>query len=368
MRNSIILFSIFALHINYILYNSIGIDEVYKNGIRFLVIALLLFTLLLVKNRIKVQWSDLLFLYLLSFSFLSFNITPNIVNFFYIILILIVAREYSLKEVLDKSFYIMIISAVSVVVLLQFGLTENMRYTIGDRTRNTLGFTNVNAFSNLVYAFAILYLLSRKEILIKHYIFVLTFVIVIYSYTDSRTVTVACLIFLLVHIILQFLFKMADNKLNGLIKSFLLLLVFFPIGITFLSPLLSSEFAVLDILTSGRLTRFTEYIGDNGVVNLLFGGTTAADKDNSYLLILFSTGILFSLMVLGLIVKAIFRLVDIKKSQYIAFIVSGIYAGAFESLLVRPEIIISICFWLVVYKSAFAKGRLLEKEFENKFI
>ena len=113
-------------------------------------------------------------------------------------------------------------------------------------------------------------------------------------------------------------------------------------------------------MTSKRLGRFANYINANNLINIVFGGTTLGDVDNAFLILLYNTGILFTLLVLYMIIIAIIRLIDMKESKYIAFIISFMYLNAFESLLVRPEILISICFWCVIYKTLYTTSfRLL---------
>ena len=86
MRNKIIFFSLFMSNLNYILYNSIGINDNIKNGIRIGVVGLLLVTILYKIAENKFRKEEILWVLLLIVSMVSLNINRNIVNFFYIIL------------------------------------------------------------------------------------------------------------------------------------------------------------------------------------------------------------------------------------------------------------------------------------------
>ncbi len=254
----------------------------------------------------------------------------------------------------------MLISGIFIFMSLQLGLTDNISYVVGERVRMTFGFNNVNAFSSLVYSFAIIFFLS-KNITIKHYMFVTGLIFIFYYYTDTRTTTGAFLIYLVCFIILKVIFKQKRGKKNkNLLKAVLTIAALLPVVLSFVSPIILDKFNILDDLTSKRLGRFANYINANNLINIVFGGTTLGDVDNAFLILLYNTGILFTLLVLYMIIIAIIRLIDMKESKYIAFIISFMYLNAFESLLVRPEILISICFWCVIYKTLYTTSfRLL---------
>lgn len=136
-----------------------------------------------------------------------------------------------------------------------------------------------------------------------------------------------------------------------LLKISLLFIVLVPIIFSFAAPLLLDNYPYLDVLTSRRLSIFTNYINENQITNYLFGGTEVRDIDNGYLTTFFNTGVMFTVFLLYLIMKALNHSIESKNYRNLAFIISFMYFNAFESLILRPEITVSICFWIVVYNS-----------------
>jgi hypothetical protein len=363
MRNKIIFLSLFVSNINYILFNSIGINDTLKNGIRVGVIGLLLFSILFNRKAITFRKEDLLWVFLLFCSLFSFNISQIIINFVYIILVLIVSKEIEKNRLVKWNYYIMIISIFFVVFILITGITNNLQYSIGGRVRHTFGFSNVNAFSSLVYSFFIMYFMYKDKISKTSTIILVLTMYFIFRFTDTRTMLLAFFIYLFIYILLSRLFKYKKISRRTL-KIVLVSLVFAPIIFSFISPFLLENYPYLDVVLSKRLSIFSSYINRQQPINYLFGGTTVKDIDNGFLTIFFNTGVLFTSYIIYLIVKSINYSVDNKNFKNIAFIISFVYFNAFESLILRPEIVVSICFWIVVYNSLKHKSVNLEEKVE----
>ena len=363
MRNKIIFLSLFVSNMNYILFNSIGINDTLKNGIRIGVIGLLLFSILFNRKAITFRKEDLLWVFLLFFSLFSLNISRNIINFIYIILVLIVSKEIDKNRLVKWNYYIMLIGGLFIATLLITGITSNTYYSVGGRIRYTFGFSNINAFSSLVYSFFIMYFMYKDKIKKTSIIILVLVMYFIFKFTDTRTMLLAFFIYLFFYLSLSRLFRY-KNLNKRILKIILVGLIFMPIIFSFLSPLLLENYPYLDVVLSKRLSIFSNYINSQKPINYLFGGTTVKDIDNGFLTIFFNTGVLFTSYIIYLITKSINYSVDNKNFKNIAFIISFVYFNAFESLILRPEIAVSICFWIVVYRSLKQESVNLRKKVE----
>lgn len=171
-------------------------------------------------------------------------------------------------------------------------------------------------------------------------------------YTDTRTSTYAFFVYILSFAGLNFLYRFKELKYYiPVLKMIIVITLFIPIILSFLSPFLLTHFQAADVLTSMRLSVFTGYITKNTIINLLFGGSFIGDVDNGFLVMVYSAGLGFGLLTVYMISRAAFILIEQKNSKHLAFIISFMYFNLFESLMVRPELIISIYFWVVIYKT-----------------
>jgi hypothetical protein len=148
------------------------------------------------------------------------------------------------------------------------------------------------------------------------------------------------------------IFKLENSqKYKVIMKIFMFILILLPLILSLLSPIIFTVFPFLNAITSLRLSIFTNYITGNGLLHLIFGGTKLDNVDNGLLILVYSMGLIFTLFVLYMILHAMSKLIDMRDSKNIAFLISFMYFNIFESILVRPEISVSICFWFLIYKS-----------------
>lgn len=317
-----------------------------------MVVSLLIFSFILNRKKLFLQYIDLAWLFIIMTSLLSFNINDNIINFFFILIVLIVSKDISVDDFYKKSFYITFICSLVIILFLQIGLTQNIQYYQMGRARNTFGFNNVNAFSNLVYSFSMLFLLTRKVIKWSHLLLISGFMYIMFTFTNTRTSILVFSLFLIIFIILNVIFKLENSqKYKVIMKIFMFILILLPLILSLLSPIIFTGFPFLNAITSLRLSIFTNYITDNGLLHLIFGGTKLDNVDNGLLILVYSMGLIFTLFVLYMILHAMSKLIDMRDSKNIAFLISFMYFNIFESILVRPEISVSICFWFLIYKS-----------------
>jgi len=351
MKKNLYFIALFLSSINYILFNTIGLSEMYKYGIRFMVIGLVLLYIILNSNRILFSGKDIILLFLVMTPIFAFSINPNVLNGIFIILHLFASKDIALEEFLKKNAYIALIGALLIVLMLALGFVHNEYYAIDGRLRNTFGFKNVNAFSIFVYSLSMLLFLLINNTKKRYLLMITLFVYVIYSFTDTRSLLYGVIIYLVAIFFLNFVFKIKNiNKYNIFIKISTYIIIMIPIILSLMSSIILRSFPYLDVLTSYRISINSNYIESNSVLNFLFGGSLINDIDNGFLVIIFSIGLPFFIFSMYIMMKSISRLIDYKNSKYISFLVSFIYFSAFESLIIRPEMSIAICFWVLIYK------------------
>lgn len=124
---------------------------------------------------------------------------------------------------------------------------------------------------------------------------------------------------------------------------------------------LRESFYILDIVTSYRLSIITNYIHSNSWLNFIFGGTQIADIDNGLLLILYSLGMFFSIYILIQIFRATHIAYRAKNIREIAFITSFLVYNTVESAIIRPEILITIVFWIIIFNLDFISNHNIMK-------
>jgi hypothetical protein len=344
--------SLFIANINFILYNTLDVVAAAKEGLRIAALIFLVLSILVNNKLFTVNRFDLLWIFLSCCSILSLNINPNLFNILYIIIFIIVSKNISTDTLIRKSFYVSLFCAVVIFVLLGFGIIQNVNYSVFDRERNTFGFHNVNTFGSFVYSISILYILSRDSVRWYHVIFSTAVIFLIYSFTDSRTSIFAFLIFIFVFGALQITQKWnVTRRYFTLLKLSIIVLAVIPLITSISSSIILDGYPNLDIITSYRLSINSKYIMDNSLANWTFGGSTLTDVDNGYLTLIFSTGILFTMTVVIFVLIALRNFMNIKDFKAVAFVISFLYFSAFEALMIRPEVAITICFWLLIYRS-----------------
>lgn len=357
MKHRFIFASLFLANLNYILYNTLEISPLIKDGIRVITIVLLFINILINIKVIRFYPVDILLVTLIATSLVSFNINPNIFNFIYIILIVLLSKDIPMESFLKNNYFNTFIGVCLIIILLQVGLTQNIEYQGLERTRNTFGFKNVNAFSSYMYSSTLIFILSRKRTKWFHIILASIVIVTIYRFSDTRTILVCFIIFLCVYLFLISTGSLlTKKKISQLLKPLVVFIAVLPVFASFLSPLILKQYPYLDRITSYRLSINTIYISENKIINLLFGGSVQPDIDNGFLTLFYSAGLLFSIFVVYMILKAICLQMDLKGYKSVAFIISFMYFNSLEALIIRPELSITIYFWVLVYWS-FAKPK-----------
>lgn len=271
----------------------------------------------------------------------------------------IVAVKLPLKKIFKINAICIIGVMLSVILMVKVGMVKEhvgtsrlfingMLYT--QRLRSDMGFGNPNRVAILVYSLIInLYLLIER----KHKtVFIITVIIVscyVHTLTDSRTFIISVACFLLSFIGLSF-----NSVTNFLLKT-RMALFYIPI-IFLLVTIYVSRIGYYDIslevLTSGRLGLFSDFINHCSLKDYLIGTNVINEKtiDNSYLQLLFSAGIIGLLSTLFLWYKIISRLDRTTIITYPIFLSITVYGFA-ESIWTMLLCYGNMIIWMMMIKN-----------------
>lgn len=268
------------------------------------------------------------------------------INIVYILLCFFVLGKFD-TDVLNKYILIFIGLVVAFVFFnILLGNIENVRWEYQGRVRYLLGFVHANYPGILSFSLVSMFLCLKKKLYVKDIVLSLVILFLVYRYTNSRTsffVGVFCCLF--------YLFL---SKINyRFIKWGVVLLE----TISFVSPLLwisgKLNTQKFNKLFSLRPQLYFDYAKQNGLREFFLGGSQVPENDSFYLVLLYTAGIFVYVFVAFLVVKATCYL--FQKSEYmkVSFILSFIFLGWMESMLLRPEIISSLYFWALLYQNGF---------------
>lgn len=325
-----------VLGINYLEYAFFGNVEI-KNNMRICV-ALLIGYAFIIRSKLYV-WDAILLCISLCILINGSEVSLNV---FFLFLIAITFNIWELKDICKAMNFINMLSLVIVIISLFFNVVDNTNWSYLGRTRNSLGFTNVNNAGFLAYSISTVYLLTLEKIRWKNIGLIVGFSFVVYKLTDSRTGFFALIIML---ICFYFLLKTKGKLELGIWAIEILCLT---------SPLFWSNkyinSSIGNKILSLRPTIFCSYIDANTWMNFLFGGSKVPEIDNFYLIFLFGTGILFYLLFSLSILFTVKRLLNDKEYMKVAFCISMLLIGMVETYIIRPELMCVTLFWLIIYR------------------
>lgn len=343
--------AVLILDINFLLTNTYRITI--KEKVIFLFSAVLIFSLILMKKRIKYDKLKLLYLILIFVNVLQFSWSNMYFNFFLIFIIWLIADSGISTKGICR--YIFIISVIGILVwlfMLGSGIITNISYEVyydGWRIRSTGGFVNVNTFSIYLLTPAILLIMEYgKNFLSWGIAFIL--VISVYAKSDTRTSIMAFILFGIVYCGLRLLQKMHLNlrQIGGSIKMLLVL----PCIISFLSPVLLEKVSVLNKVFSGRLGVNTEFMTHFTIGTVLLGGGgNRYQIDNMYLMLIFNMGICMLLFLFYIAFKVIDQLIYENNIKDIAFLFTCFYIGIMEAIFIKPGFCLSTMMWFIMFSA-----------------
>lgn len=332
--NVFIITIISLLGINFLLYGFFPFATI-KNVVRLLIMAVILFYIFTAHKEYSFReiFCVIISMYLLL---LGGNMTLNIS---FIILTSICMTDC--KDVEKVCFICSAVLVTVVVFSLSTHIVEANVYVQGNRIRNTLGFYNVNAGSLFLFSTLILFLFSRKKISIVHIIISLSFSIILYRVTNSRTSLIGLVLFCITYILTT-----KCNKFANIIMVLDFLCLLSPI-LWLISKLNDLEF---DKLLSGRLHSFLNYIQSNSTMSLLMGGSNVNEIDNFYLMLLYNVGLILYVLFGFITLYSIRFYKNSNNYKSISYISSILFIGLMESGALRCEIICMLVFWMLILK------------------
>lgn len=281
-------------------------------------------------NHINKYYKELsLQLIVIILSVLIFN--PTLINFAtYGCLCFSYRSHFSLKIYIFTKIFLL-----SIVIILFIILDLNIIHTIyeGDVVRYTLGFTNPNTASMMLFDIAVgMFILYRRNIIVLSCLFLIIFFV--YKMTISRTLIISTGLLIILYFTPSNIFKIFKKPI-----------ALFPIAMIFLTvSLIFFRDTQLNIFLSNRPQMIYDCLNKGTLT--LFGNSkfnTIAFVDNSYLRMIFEYGIIFFILYISLYYMAVKKMYSYNKYMYIKiFIVISIY-DVFEKFSFDQGTIILVC-------------------------
>lgn len=273
-------------------------------------------------------------------------------NIFLLFLCIYILRDISLKKIAFLNCTFAFLVLIITFFMLQIGnlKAEMFSQTLFDnRVRWDFGFGNPNTFALFMYSLIIniYFILTPKY---KYFLFFFTVLVsyMVYSYTVSRSFLFAILVFFFVLLLINSGKKLRKWLFN---KNLLLTLPLLLTGfILFIAPKVE-DFVFLDVLFSGRLSLYNNFLSGLSVKDYWLGTSSINEEtiDNSYLHLLFEGGILCYTLFYYFYYKTIKNLDD--SSFYIlpvllSILVYGLTESVFTFVLIWGNMII----WIALYQ------------------
>lgn len=346
-RNVFVFIAFLILVGNYLVFNLFGISGIVQAVTRAVVIIIL--SVIFFKKPV----STLTPLFLIIFSVIGVVLggagNSIAMNIGFIVFVVICLKRMSFRMIVNYVFIALLASIIIAFVMLLLGITQNSVDIADDRQRATFGFSNVNAFTTLLYSFFTMAMYKSRAKPWLKYITCAGFSYLAYVFTDTRTLIAAVSVFILSHGLFVLLHRRVILKY---ISAFLLLL---PIAFMQSSVFIADNYPILDFLLSFRPSYNAALFKAMSLTNYLFGGVSPAEGntiDNSFLLMESAVGLPFLLFITWLAYRKLIASIDAFSPATYSFILSFWYFSYSESSLVRPESIIGLVFWLLIsYRS-----------------
>lgn len=343
----------FILGLNYILYNSLGIDSL-KTVLRITAMLILIIGWIL-RGNFKVTRLQLVMMFLILIELLING--SSVLNIGAAIMYAIGVGS-DIKRCESKLYNVNLILVIIALLLMVLGYTDNYTYisSVG-RQRSTFGFNNPNVAS-LFYTSAIyLYILSRKQLKYQHLLIALILETVVFYFTRSRTNYFAFIIYLV-------LMALSMRKWADQISRFCVIGVNLLFILNLVSMFCLPYLLKFDALLSGRITTYLRMVKDAGIVTFLFGNTQLT-VDNFYYMLLYSYGLFFYL-IFAIAVKRSLQILYCKKCfKEIVFAASYFLVGVAESSLIRPEILSVLFVWILIIQTPKTHKRRTSRRNKN---
>lgn len=341
IKNKIISVIFFLLSYTMVIFSMESL--IYQTQFKmFIRIIILIPGIFLIVRYLRIPKNELskiiIFIFLVSLCVINgFENIMNTLDFLTLVYIVLLIDLLNNVDVFYKStLWGMFLALITVFLLVNLGFFENEIYIdqMG-RIRNFFGFANPNYLSLYTFSFSIFLYLYKKNnlsLLISIVIIFITF-----YFTRSRTSFFAFLLFMLLLVFFQKRNIFLKKKISTyLIIIFLLVYIYLVINY--------QNYPNIDFILSGRLTLINHLFNEISFREFVFGGNlTKITIDNSYLIFIKYYGTFFLIFFL-------FTLVNVKENRphELAFIITMLIFGFFESVLVSPAVPVSSLFWYLI--------------------
>lgn len=288
-------------------------------------------------------------------------INPAARNLFLIFLCIYVLSDLDQKSFLCVnllgSFFVFFLCTFFLV----FGITKSELFPmtfLDMRERWDYGMGNPNTFALFVYSIILnLYLLlGQKYKLVLFLIAVVAFWV--YLYTGSRTFICAVCVLIVLHFL--------RIKLSGyccFVKMVLLISPILLLGIIIFFARNMEEYPIMDIVLSGRLQLYNDFLSSLSLKHYLIGSDLVNEEtiDNTFLHVYFEGGILgfflFYLFFCKMVKKASIK--DLQR--YLPVFCSVFAMGITESILTFVLLFGNMTIWYILFKSANCKSIVINE-------
>lgn len=337
-RKSIIPFVVIALlTINFIL----SATTLNLNGFPLRVISIVLLILYFFLNNKKVSIKFILISFVLITYYLVFKQSVAL-NAFVLYLLSYTMKDINIKYLKDKLLLILTFAVGIWIILLLTNTINDIQYAWYNGVRHGLGFININHSSILYVPF---FLLIYEKYNYKSLPFILPCIIILFKYTLTRTSLIIVLLYIILEVLVRK--KLFENGRSKRIISILTIIVVIVFTSLFgFSSNLMTRFVNLDFILSGRLGIINQGINNLTWFNYLFGLKELL-LDNSFIMFLSTFGIIAFAWFLKKVYNAFLYY---EKDEWLLMLVILIY-GFFESIILIPESIIAIIFFIYLQKS-----------------
>lgn len=331
-RENLIILSFALLAFNFLIYSFFKID-INKNILRICTICIIVG--IYIWNR-RIDKYD--FIYVFCALYVCALQGPLAINILFIVLFSLVVSpiDSSIRYALCV---LSIVLTVVVILSLLFGIVDSKVTNYGGRIRNTLGFANVNGATLLFYSCIVLILNNQKRM----NVFLLAMLGIISYYIYTLTNSRSCIYGLIIYLFVFLFCTLFRKNMKYIIRPLIILLFLFPMLCIFLS----NRFPQLDYLLSFRLTIYKNYLYNNSVWSLIFGGAKG-EVDCFFINLLGNCGALMYLAIGIITYIAIERMIQHETYNYVSLCISILCIGLVESTALRSEIPCMLYYWCII--------------------
>jgi hypothetical protein len=245
------------------------------------------------------------------------------------------------------------------VMFIVFGEGRNMsgfNYNIDRKIRMSFGFNHPNVaalhyFCFIINGLLLVYYTKYKKYFSLYLLLIIPVWLYIYKMTASRSFILT--LFALYATYGYYSFGLFINKKNivRIIGYAVILLPFLFSSITLFLSINSEKYIMLDRLLSKRLTFYNWFLDTLEPIDIFFGASTYKNFviDSSYLHLLFEGGIFFFLGFCVFYVISTVNMINKKEWIPILVIMSFMFYGLMESMLLYGIVIGTNLFWVLLY-------------------